>query len=92
MKKFSNIKFDVILCRHVLDHFDNPLECLLNFKCLLNQNGQLKLILPIEKIKSLVNNEIDYHLYCWTPRTICNLLVKAGYTNIKYKYNYFTGK
>jgi hypothetical protein len=61
-------------------------------KSFLNQNGKLKLIIPLEKKLIPEVNEIDYHLYCWTPRTIYNLLNKAGYTNITYKYNYFTGK
>lgn len=88
----NNNKFNIILCRHVLEHVENPLKTLLDLKDFLCYNGQLKLILPVEKTKSPVKNEIDHHLYCWTPRTAINLLTKAGYTKITYRYNYFTGK
>ena len=84
--------FDVILCRHVLEHVHNPLIVLENFKSLLKPEGTLILILPCEKQLKPVKNEIDFHLYCWTPRTANNLLCSAGFNNTKWKYNYFTGK
>ena len=88
----TDIKFDKILCRHVLEHLKNPLDTLVNLKDLLKEDGELILILPYEKESKPVNKEIDFHLYCWTPRTACNLLKEAGFNNINYKYNYFTGK
>jgi SAM-dependent methyltransferase len=85
-------KFDKILCRHVLEHLENPKETLVKLKELLKEDGELILILPYEKKKRPLNREIDYHLYCWTPRTAYNLLRSAGFNNISYKYNFFTGR
>lgn len=85
-------KFDKILCRHVLEHLENPKETLFMLKELLKEDGELILILPYEKNERPIKNEKDYHLYCWTPRTAINLLKAVGFNNITYKYNYFTGK
>ena len=85
-------KFDLILCRHVLEHVENPLQVLLDLKSLLKSNGELIIVLPIETNLKPVNNEIDFHLFSWTPRTAMNLLKAAKFEDIKWKYNYFTGK
>ncbi len=92
MKLIYSGKFDLILCRHVLEHVDNPLQVLLDLKSLLKSNGELIIVLPVEKNLKPVNNEIDFHLFSWTPRTAINLLKAAKLENIKWKYNYFTGK
>jgi SAM-dependent methyltransferase len=89
--KFEEL-FDVILCRHVLEHVESPLETLRQLKLLLKPGGRLVLVLPFEKVKQPVTKEIDFHLYCWTPRTALNLLNHAGFQCISWKYNFFTGK
>lgn len=84
--------FDIILCRHVLEHVHDPLMVLKDLKLLLKPGGLLILVLPYEKQLSPVKNEIDFHLFCWTPRTAINLLNVAGFNIMKWKYNFFTGK
>lgn len=92
LKKSIDVKFDKILCRHVLEHLENPLDTLRNLKDLLVDDGELILILPFEKRVNPVKNELDYHLYCWTPRTAYNLLRAAGFNKLTHRFNYFTGK
>jgi SAM-dependent methyltransferase len=86
-------KFDIILCRHVLEHMPNPLDTLNTLKKMLKNNGYLILVLPSEgEHDKPIANEIDFHLYCWNPRTICNLLKYSGFTNSKYRYQFFNGR
>ena len=92
LNKLNKVKFDIILCRHVLEHVDNPLQTLIDLKSLLKKHGKLILVLPVEKQIKPQTNEIDFHLYCWTPRTAINLLKAAKYEKINWKYNFFTGK
>jgi 2-polyprenyl-3-methyl-5-hydroxy-6-metoxy-1,4-benzoquinol methylase len=84
--------FDIILCRHVLEHVHDPLTLLKNIKSLLKPDGFLILVLPCEKQLKPVKNEIDFHIFCWTPRTAINLLNVAEIFTVKWRYNYFTGK
>jgi len=92
MKIENNCLYDIILCRHVLEHVENPLSVLKNLKSLLKPDGKIILVLPWEKQLMPVKNEIDFHLFCWTPRIAINLLNVAGFNNIQWTYNYFTGK
>lgn len=92
LKKLNSDKFDIVLCRHVLEHVDNPLQTLIDLKALLKPNGELILVLPFEKKTRPVRNEIDFHLFCWTPRTAVNLLKSAKFEVVKWNYNLFTGK
>jgi len=85
-------KYDIILCRHVLEHVDNPLQVLVDLKSLLKPDGELILVLPVETKAKPVKNEIDFHQFCWTPRTAINLLKNAKFEDIEWKYNFFTGK
>lgn len=92
ISELESERFDLILCRHVLEHVDNPLQTLIDLKGLLAQGGELILVLPFEKEIYPLKREIDFHLYCWTPRTAINLLKTANFERISWKYNYFTGK
>jgi len=86
-------QFDVILCRHVLEHVDSPLQILEILRPMLKPGGRLVLVLPIEKSTAApVAKEIDFHLFTWNPRTICNLLKRAGYSEIDYRLQFFNGR
>jgi len=41
--------FDIVLCRHVLEHISDPLKALREMNSLLVERGRLILVLPIEK-------------------------------------------
>lgn len=93
MKEIGEKKFDVILCRHVLEHVDSPLEILQLLKGMLKHGAKLILVLPIEEPNlPPVRDEIDFHLFTWNPRTICNLLRKAGFSDIHYRFQFFNGR
>jgi SAM-dependent methyltransferase len=86
-------KFDIVLCRHVLEHIAKPLETLITLKKMLKSDGYLVLVLPLEgTFDKPVANDIDFHLFSWNPRTICNLLKYVGFSTLSYKYQYFNGR
>ena len=93
LEELENAKFDVILCRHVLEHVDSPLTILNDLRNHLTPKGRLILVLPVEGNGDLpVQNEIDFHLYLWNPRTISNLAKRAGFSDVQFRYNYFNGR
>jgi SAM-dependent methyltransferase len=71
----------VVICNHVLEHVASPVETLQLLQSLLAPKGRLILTVPIQghllKLTPL-QNDIDHHLFCWTPTTMRNLLLLAG--------------
>ena len=76
--------FDVIFCRHVLEHTIDPYKHLKIIHRHLKKGGILDLILPYERHK-MVNFKPDHngHLYSWNFRCINNLLARTGFKVVK---------
>ena len=72
--------WDVVFCRHALEHIEHPLDALKLMRPLLKPDGELYLIVPKERHgKSTLLPDINQHLYCWNFRSLNNLLVRAGF-------------
>jgi SAM-dependent methyltransferase len=72
--------FDIVICRHVLEHVPNPLEVLSLHLSLLKPGGRLKLILPKENHGAADFRPDEHmHLYSWNFRNINNLLSIVGF-------------
>jgi SAM-dependent methyltransferase len=74
--------WNTVVCNHVLEHVASPLQTLQLLKSLLVSDGKLVLTVPVQghllRLTPL-DHEIDHHLYCWTPTTMRNLLLAAGF-------------
>lgn len=71
--------FRFVLCRHVLEHVDQPLELLRELLEYLTPDGRLILVLPVESHRHTgFTPDVNRHLYCWNFRTINNLIWQAG--------------
>lgn len=93
LSEISNQHFDTILCRHVLEHVDHPLSTLRELLHALKPGGKLILVLPCENMNEFPGeDDIDHHLYCWNPRTIGNLMTKAGYKVDRIRFEHFGAK
>lgn len=81
--------FDHVLCRHVLEHLDHPLQTLIELRQILKPNGQITMVLPFESPWAMpISEDLNHHLYCWNPRNISNLLCHAGFgvQNVRFEY------
>ena len=73
-------EFDIVICRHVLEHLVDPAVVLKTFHTYLKSDGTLKLILPKEKHRMVSFSPDDHlHLHAWNFRTINNLLSICGF-------------
>lgn len=82
--------FDIVLCRHVLEHISDPLKALQEMNSLLAEGGQLILVLPIEKHNlKLDENDLNHHLYAWNAQTISNLTRLAGFHTDTLRFEYY---
>jgi SAM-dependent methyltransferase len=71
--------WDIVFCRHVLEHLENPLEHLKLMRELIVESGELFLVLPRERhYDSSFAPDLNQHLFCWNFRAINNLLQRAG--------------
>ncbi len=87
IQSVENNSFNIILCRHVLEHVDNPKQVLLDLQNKLVVGGKLILVLPLDPLdQKPKENDINNHLFCWNPRTIMNLLRLCDYTKCRYRY------
>jgi glycosyltransferase involved in cell wall biosynthesis len=80
IEEIPNEHFDIVLCCHVLEHLDNPLQSLKVISQKLKARGKIILVIPKERHKK-ASFELDgnQHLYAWNFRTINNLLNRAGF-------------
>jgi SAM-dependent methyltransferase len=77
--------FSKAISSHALEHVTNPFDTLREIRRALIPGGQLYLLLPLDDWRSRHQrasriDDPDMHLYAWTPRSLGNLLVTAGYS------------
>jgi SAM-dependent methyltransferase len=72
----------VVISNHALEHCRDPFRELVEMKRVLRPGGRAVLILPLEdwrRSRHFRRNDINRHLYGWTPLLIANLVTEAGF-------------
>jgi len=73
---------DVIISNHALEHCLDPLGDLKQLSRVVKVGGRLVFVLPMEEWRREPQyrvGDINHHLFAWTPLTIGNLFMEAGY-------------
>jgi SAM-dependent methyltransferase len=77
---------DLIISNHALEHTTHPLEELKELYRILKPGGKIVFVVPCESISySYKPNDINYHLYSWSPMCLGNLFNEAGFSVIESK-------
>jgi len=77
---------DVVVSNHALEHVLEPLEELKRLWCLLKPGGRIVFYVPCDSFRrKYCPDNIDHHLYSWSPQNIGNLFSEAGYRVISVK-------
>ena len=77
---------DKILSDNALEHTYYPLEELKKMYKKLRTNGKIIIVVPCENISYKYKpNDVNQHLYSWSPMCIGNLLTLAGFSVISSK-------
>lgn len=72
---------DTIISNNALEHTRDPLGELRQLFRVLKQDGTIVLVAPCENISYRYQpNDINYHLFCWSPMALGNLLSEAGFS------------
>jgi SAM-dependent methyltransferase len=75
---------DVIISNNAREHTLQPLEELKSLYKKLKVGGKIIFVVPCESINySYKANDINHHLYSWSPMCIGNLFTEAGFSVIE---------
>jgi len=70
---------DVVISSHALEHTHDPLKALVGLRGLLRAGGTLVLVTPYERRMPWRPNDINQHLFTWSPMNLGNLASLAGF-------------
>jgi SAM-dependent methyltransferase len=71
---------DVVLCYHVLEYLEEPIEIVRQLKNLLKPGGMLLVFALYDKAFRKPNlTEQAKHFYSWNVQTLGNLMIDCGY-------------
>ncbi|MES2621386.1 MAG: class I SAM-dependent methyltransferase [Bacteroidota bacterium] len=77
---------DIIISNNALEHVNEPLSQLVALRPKLKKGGRIIFVVPCDSIKyEYVPNDVNYHLFSWSPMNLGNLFTEAGYKVIESK-------
>lgn len=84
LSELNDRRFSRIISSHTLEHVPSPFRSLVDLNRLLRKEGELLILLPMSDWRShdervYKSNDMNMHIYAWTPQTIGNLLAACGY-------------
>ncbi len=99
LSELQGLQADVVISNHALEHVRAPVEILTELGRLMKPKGRLVVRLPIDDWRAqrrIDPDDINHHLYTWTPQLFFNCLTEAGFEkgNIKigiYTHAWFPG-
>lgn len=84
LEELADRRFSRIITSHALEHVPSPLDTLTQLRRLLQPDGLLVWLSPMDDWRTkrqrvARSNDFDMHMYTWTPLTLGNLLITAGF-------------
>lgn len=77
---------DVEISNSALEHTLHPFEELKSLNRKLRKGGKIIFVVPCEAISHAYKpNDMNHHLFSWSPMCIGNLFTEAGFTLIEAK-------
>lgn len=93
-KKFNNF-YDIVILNGSLEHLHKPLETLKKAKSLIKKKGMIVISVPnSDSLGRMIYGRSWFpwqpprHLYHFSPKTITQMLTKAGFRKIKILHSY----
>ena len=77
---------DIIISNNCLEHVTNPYDIIRKMYQKLKINGRIVIVLPCDNYKQMWRpNDVDNHLYSFSPMNLGNLLQGCGFKEIRTK-------
>lgn len=77
--ELGDLAADVIISSHALEHTHNPFDVLRSLHGALRTGGRLVVVTPFERGARWAPDDINRHLYTWSPMNLGNLVSEAGF-------------
>ena len=81
-RELDDAMADIVISNHALEHTLAPLDELRELRRILKPGGRLVLWLPLDDWRAQRrpgDDDVNHHLYTWTPLLLRNLLDEAGF-------------
>jgi len=77
---------DVVISNHALEHTLKPLDELKSLLKKLKKGGKIIVVVPCDNIINKYKpNDINHHLYSWSPLNLGNIFTEAGFELVESK-------
>lgn len=84
MDQVPNNSLDVIITNHALEHCERPSDIINDFYSKLKEGGKIIIVVPLDSFLYKFDKEdVNKHLYSFSPMNLGNLLLNSGFKNIK---------
>lgn len=85
-KELPSDYFDLIISNNALEHCENPFLELKELHRSLKLNGKICIVVPLDSLNyKYKSNDIDFHLYSWSPMNLGNILKANNFDIISSK-------
>jgi SAM-dependent methyltransferase len=83
LESIPNESIDVVISSHCLEHTMNPFEIVSLLHDKLKNGGRIVIVVPLEDhLYHWVPNDVNNHLYSFSPMNLGNILQAAGFQEI----------
>jgi len=77
IKKVGDNSIDVLISNHALEHVDDPIACIKEFRRVVKNGGKIVIVVPHEISSELNPCDVNHHLFTWSPQNLYNLLIEC---------------
>lgn len=75
---------DVVISNHCLEHVENPYAAISQLHKKIKPGGKIIIVIPLDSYRyTWQPNDVNNHLYSFSPMNLGNLLQAAGFKNIR---------
>tara|TARA_B100001741_G_C16533251_1_gene590561 strand:+ start:824 stop:1471 length:648 start_codon:yes stop_codon:yes gene_type:complete len=98
MDQVPDNSIDVIITNHALEHCERPSDIINDFYLKLKKGGKIIIVVPLDSfLYKFKKEDVNKHLYSFSPMNLGNLILNAGFKNVKtnvvyHKWPPFWGK
>ena len=86
LSELDNEMFDVIISNHCLEHVTCPHEVIKKLYQKLKPGGRIIIVVPVDSYNLRYRaNDVNYHLYSFSPMNLGNILDSCGFKKINSK-------
>jgi len=84
LKDIANASIDTVISSHCLEHTMNPYGIVTGLYEKLKKGGRIVIVVPLENYQyQWIPNDVNNHLYSFSPMNLGNILQAAGFKEIK---------